>query len=74
MEKIIITFQSVHHAFGAKKILEQDGIAVKLIPVPRQLSGSCEGLAASFDENLLSKALALLDANGIIVLKRGIKL
>lgn len=74
MANIVITFPSVYHAFEARKILEEAGIAVKLIPIPRQLSGSCEGLAASFDENLLDTGLALLDAKGIETFKRGVKI
>ena len=74
MDNLVITFPSVYHAFSAKKILEEAGIEVKLIPVPRQLSGSCEGLAAIFEEKLLSTVLALLDAKGIETLKRGIKI
>lgn len=74
IEQIVITFQSVSHAFSAKKVLRENQIKAELIPIPRQLSGSCEGLAARIDQNCLQKALALLDSNGIIVLKRGIKI
>lgn len=73
MDNFVITFPSVYHAFSARKVLEEAGIDAKLIPVPRQLSGSCEGLAACFDENLLSTVLALLDAKGIEIIKRGVK-
>jgi len=75
MAECIITFQSVYHAFRAKKILADNGIEVILIPVPRQLSGSCEGLAASFsNEEVCKRAIAELDAKGIDMLKRGIKI
>lgn len=69
MEERIITFQSVYHAFRAKKVLENAGIPTRLIPIPRELSGSCEGLAASFDGNRCEEALAALEANRINVIK-----
>lgn len=73
MAECIITFQSVYHAFRAKKILVENGIDVNLIPVPRQLSGSCEGLAASFsNEAVCKQAIAELEAKGVEMLKRGI--
>lgn len=71
-EQGIITFPSVYHAFRAKKILEDAGISVKLIPIPRELSGSCEGLAVSVDGKRCDEVLTVLDNNGIKTINRGI--
>ena len=70
----IITFPSVWHAFRAEKVLKGAGLACSLIPVPRELSSSCQGLAAKIAESDLKRALALLDAEKVLMEKRGVKL
>ncbi len=70
----IITFPSVWHAFRAEKVLKTAGITCALIPVPRELSSSCQGLAAKIIETDLDRALALLDAEKVQMEKRGVKL
>lgn len=70
----IITFPSVWHAFRAEKILKGAGLTCALIPVPRELSSSCQGLAAKIVEAELDRALALLDAEKVQMEKRGVKL
>ena len=70
----IITFPSVWHAFRAEKVLKSAGLACALIPVPRELSSSCQGLAAKIVEVDLDRALALLDAEKVQMEKRGVKL
>lgn len=70
----IITFPSVWHAFRAEKALKSARINCKLIPVPRELSSSCQGLAAELSANDLAQALDLLDKQQILMEKRGIKI
>ena len=70
----IITFPSVWHAFRAEKVLKTAGVTCALIPVPRELSSSCQGLAAKMIETDLDRALALLDAEKVQIEKRGVKL
>lgn len=70
----IITFPSVWHAFRAEKVLKTAGVTCALIPVPRELSSSCQGLAAKIIETDLDRALALLDAEKVQIEKRGVKL
>ena len=67
----IITFPSVWHAFRAEKILKGASLTCALIPVPRELSSSCQGLAAKIAEADLERALALLDAEKVQMEKRG---
>lgn len=74
MASCVITFPSVYHAFRAKKILKEQGITAELIPVPRELSASCEGLAAQVVENDIDKAVEVLGAKGIVMLQKGVKL
>lgn len=69
----IITFPSVWHAFRAEKILKAAGLPCDLIPVPRELSSSCQGLAAKVTDSVLNKALELLDAQQVLMEKRGVK-
>ena len=39
--QVVILFHASAHALRAEKLLQQAGIACKLIPVPRQLSSDC---------------------------------
>ncbi len=71
-ENKIITFPSVWHAFRAEKILKATGIPFSLIPVPRELSSSCQGLAAKVDSSLLDQVLTLLDSQQVQLEKRGV--
>ena len=73
MEQGIITFPSVYHAFRGKKILTEHGIHVELIPIPRELSAACEGLAALLNESYISQAVDLLETKNVVMLKKGIK-
>jgi uncharacterized SAM-binding protein YcdF (DUF218 family) len=70
MTQSIITFPSVYHAFRAKKILAEYGIPVELIPIPRELSASCEGLAAQMDKTYLLQAVDILEAKNVAILKK----
>lgn len=54
----IMTFHTTYHALNFEKALKRDGVEVKLIPVPRDLSSSC-GSAAQFYLRDKEKALAL---------------
>lgn len=43
----VMTFHSTHHALNFEKALKKEGIDIRLMPVPRQVSSSC-GTAAEF--------------------------
>ena len=68
----IITFPSVWHAFRAEKILKTAGIGCTMIPVPRELNSSCQGLAAKIEATALAQALDLLDEQQVQIEKRGV--
>ena len=68
----IITFPSVWHAFRAEKILKAAELSCTLIPVPRELSSSCQGLAAKVDESHLNRVLELLDAQQVLTEMRAL--
>jgi hypothetical protein len=56
----VVLFQSISSALRSEKLLKKEGIAYKLIPVPRHLSSDC-GVCIRFfseDESLVRKALA----------------
>jgi hypothetical protein len=56
----VVLFYSTSGALRAEKLLKKEGIAYKLIPVPRHLSSDC-GVCVRFsshDESLVRKALA----------------
>lgn len=71
METRIITFPSVWHAFRAEKTLQAASIEVSLIPVPRELSSSCHGLAARVAPADIERALSLLDKELVSTELRG---
>lgn len=70
----IITFPSVWHAFRAEKALKAAQVACRLIPVPRELSSSCQGLAAELALAELEKSLTILDEQQILTEKRGVRI
>ncbi|AKL94394.1 hypothetical protein CACET_c08860 [Clostridium aceticum] len=43
----VLTFHNTHYALNTEKILKENHIPIKLMPVPRQVSSSC-GIAAEF--------------------------
>jgi hypothetical protein len=68
----VILFPSVSHALMAEKILKEQGIAHKLIPVPRQISSDCgvclrvemghwDAAAAALSGRVIWEKTALLD-------------
>jgi len=69
----VITFLSVTHALQAEKLLKNKKINARLIPIPHELSGPCEGLAAQLQEVDIDQAVALLAENGIKMVKPGAK-
>lgn len=73
MDMWVITFLSVTHALRAEKLLKNAKISITLIPIPRELSGPCEGLAAQLQEEDVDQAVIFLEKNGIEMVRRGVK-
>ena len=73
MDMWVITFLSVSHALRAEKLLEKEKINATLIPIPHELSGPCEGLAAQLQEEDIDQAVVFLEENGIEMVKKGVK-
>lgn len=44
-EYCVVTFQITSHAFIFEKAVKAEGLSIKLMPTPRQLSSSC-GMSA----------------------------
>lgn len=57
----VVTFNTTHHALIFEKLLKENKLSVKLMPVPRQLSSSC-GTAAYVDCQDKDKILSLCEA------------
>ena len=56
----VALFQSVNHTLLAEKLLKEAGIAIKMIPVPRNLSSDC-GVCIRFspqDQQAVKETLA----------------
>jgi hypothetical protein len=48
MSQGVVLFHTTTSALRAEKILQKDGLTVKLIPTPRELSSDC-GIALRFE-------------------------
>ncbi len=70
----VITFPSVYHALRAEKVLNAAGVATTLIPIPRELSGSCEGLAARLAGEAVAGAVEALAAAGVPMVRQGVRI
>jgi hypothetical protein len=54
----VVLFYTTSSAMGAEKLLARAGLAVKLIPTPRQLSSDCGiSLRFTWDESARVKSL-----------------
>ncbi|SCG84054.1 hypothetical protein DW1_2490 [Proteiniborus sp. DW1] len=52
----IVTFHTTNHALTFEKVMKENKVDVKLMPVPRQVSSSC-GTAAQFPCELKDEIL-----------------
>lgn len=64
MNKIFITFASVHYALRARRVLERAGVQAELLPTPRDIDLSC-GQCLRMSAAVTEKALALLRRQGV---------
>ena len=60
----LISFFASHHAIRAETVLKRNGLAVQLIPGPKDLSPNC-GVALRFDYALRENVLTVLTAKGV---------
>jgi hypothetical protein len=60
--KYVFLFESVHRVMRAEKILKGRGIAVDLIPVPREINSDC-GVAVEVDVGLGEEAMRIFEEN-----------
>lgn len=60
----VVLFYSTSSALQVEKLLKGMGIAVKLIPVPRQLSSDC-GISLRFDRPDESRIRTILESKRI---------
>lgn len=57
----VVLFYTTSSAFRAEKTLMRAGLAVKLIPTPRELSSDC-GVALRFEGDQADRVRGLLEA------------
>lgn len=60
----IVLFDTTQAAIKAEKALNQAGIKIKLIPVPRHISSNC-GISIRFDLIIADEIKSILDENNI---------
>ena len=55
----VVLFKAVSYALKTEKILKQEGLPHKLIPVPKQISSDC-GVCLRFEQNIQNQIEAAL--------------
>lgn len=60
----VVLFYSTSAAIRAEKLIQQEGLKVKLIPVPRHLSSDC-GICLRFDNNDVEEIRTILNSQKI---------
>ena len=60
----IVLFDTTQAAIKAEKALNQSGIKIKLIPVPRHISANC-GVSIRFDLPMMGKIKSILNKNDV---------
>jgi hypothetical protein len=60
----LVTFFASHHAMRAEKVLKKEGLAVALVPGPREISPNC-GVALQFEYRCLDQVRDLLARNKV---------
>lgn len=56
----VILFHTTSSVLRSEKLLIREGVEVKLIPTPRQLSSDC-GIALRFDWNCRDRIMSVLE-------------
>lgn len=59
LQQYIILLPSVSHIMKAERILINENIPIKIIPIPKQFSSDC-GVCIRIDENLVEKTELIL--------------
>ncbi len=62
--QVLIAFDSTHHALRGEQILLQAGLAIDIIPTPREITASC-GLTLCLPAADLEQATILLCEGGV---------
>ncbi len=60
IEMNVITFRSTHHAIKTEKALKKEGLGIKVIPTPREITASC-GLSIRFEDEDKEKVFSVID-------------
>jgi hypothetical protein len=63
-EYSVILFHTTSSVMQTEKVLKQEGIAVKLIPTPRDLSSDC-GISIRFNRGDRDKVEKIMEVNSI---------
>lgn len=58
--RVIVTFFTISEVLKFERLMKEEGLSLKLMPVPRNLSTSC-GTCAQISKEDLPKAKALMD-------------
>lgn len=63
-QDIVLVFPSTTTVLNAEDLLEEDGLAFELIPVPKAVNPNC-GLAISFDDQARPEVMRALNRAGL---------
>ncbi|MFA7384026.1 MAG: DUF3343 domain-containing protein [Desulfurivibrionaceae bacterium] len=62
----VAIFLSIHYVLKAEQLLKAGGIALDVVPVPREISGDC-GMAITFAPEQLAEVQGILAAADIAI-------
>lgn len=57
--RVLLTFESIHHVLAAEMALHDAGLALDLVPVPKEISANC-GMAITIPPADRDRALLAL--------------
>lgn len=60
----IVLFNTTQEVMKAEKVLNSEGVKIKLIPVPRHISSNC-GISILFDLDIMDRIRVILSENDI---------
>ena len=62
----VVAFDSTHYAIQGEKTLKENGIDIKVIPTPREITASC-GLSIRFSPQFLEEVKKILEETSLTI-------
>ena len=70
MSHTLLVFRSIHHVLAAESALKAAGLAIDLIPVPKEINPNC-GMAITIDPADRARAMGVVREEGLVEVIEG---